>query len=165
MRCSPTAASSYSRTAGDPDDPIVLRRFAPALPRPIGLDANHIRVVQEGLFDATHAEYGTSSSTFGKYPIPIAGKTGTAEKYQRLPKGYLESDHVVEGLFDQAWWCGYGPAALEDEPELAVCVLVENGGLGGQAAAPIALEVFAAHFGEDIPVDEVGIGNVVGQTG
>ncbi|MGI9657881.1 MAG: penicillin-binding protein 2 [Gaiellaceae bacterium] len=160
----PHMVAQVEQTGSDLDDPIVLRRFSPAPPREIGLDANHVRVVQQGLFDATHAEYGTSSSTFGNYPVPIAGKTGTAEKYQRLPKGYLESDHVVEGLFDQAWWCGYGPAAIEDEPTLAVCVLVENGGLGGQAAAPIALEVFAEHFGQEIPVDDVAIGNVVGQT-
>ena len=76
----------------------------------------------------------------------------------------LETDRVVEGLFDQAWWCGYGPAALEDEPELAVCALVENGGLGGEAAAPIALDVFEAHFGEELSEDEVGLGNIVGQT-
>ena len=160
----PHIVAQVEQTGSDLDNPIVLRRFAPAVPREIGLDPDHIRTIQEGLFDATHESYGTSSSTFGGYPIPIAGKTGTAEKYQRLPKGYLESESVVEGLFDQAWWCGYGPADFEQAPELAVCVLVENGGLGGQAAAPIALEVFEAHFGIDLPDEEVGIGNVVGRT-
>jgi len=47
-------------------------------------------------------------------------------------------------LVDQSWWCGYGPV---DKPELVVCALIENGGHGGTAAAPAALEVFAEYFG------------------
>jgi penicillin-binding protein 2 len=160
----PHLVAQVEQTGSDKDDPIVLRRFTPAPPQEIGLDANHIRVVREGLLEATHAEYGTSSSTFGRYPIAIAGKTGTAEKYQRMPKGYLKSELVVEGLFDQAWWCGYGPAEPTDEAELAVCVLVENGGHGGEAAAPIALEVFEAHFGVELPGRDVGVGNTAGRT-
>ena len=160
----PHIVAQVEQTGSDLDDPIVLRKFTPAAPHEIGLAPDHVRSVQEGLFDATHATYGTSSRTFVRYPIPIAGKTGTAEKYQRLPKGYLDSESVVEGLFDQAWWCGYGPADFEQEPNLAVCVLVENGGLGGQAAAPIALDVFEAHFGVELPDEDVRIGNVAGRT-
>ena len=62
---------------------------------------------------------------FGSFPVPIAGKTGTAEKFVKLP-GFV-------GLRDQSWWCGYGPY---DKPEIAVCALIENGGHGGTAAAP-----------------------------
>ena len=72
---------------------------------------------------------------FGSFPIEIAGKTGTAEKFVRLP-GY-------QGLQDQAWWCGYGPYG---KPKLVVCALIENGGHGGTAAAPAALEVFQQYF-------------------
>ena len=159
----PHLVAQVEQTGSDPADPIVLRRFTPASPVEIGLDPEHIELVKQGLFEATHKSYGTSSGTFGSYPIPIAGKTGTAEKYQRLPEGYLQSDADIEGLFDQAWWCGYGPAVVDEEATLAVCVLVENGGLGGQAAAPIALDVFEAHFGFDLPDEDVGIGNVVGR--
>jgi penicillin-binding protein 2 len=44
---------------------------------------------------------------------------------------------------DQAWWCGYAPV---DDPRLVVCVLIENGGHGGTAAAPAALKVFEQYF-------------------
>ena len=60
-------------------------------------------VVRDGLYAATHCGYGTSSGVFGSFPVPIAGKTGTAEKVVQLPgypAGHLE---------DQAWWCGWGP--------------------------------------------------------
>jgi penicillin-binding protein 2 len=108
-----------------------------ALPAPVptNVDAAALDVVKQGLFEATHVTYGTSSAIFGSFPVPVAGKTGTAEKVVSLP-GYT-------GLQDQSWWCGYGPA---DNPTLAVCALIENGGHGGDAAAPAALQVFEKYF-------------------
>ena len=123
-------------TQGQP--PVVLRPYSPKPPKDVGLNPNNIRVVQEGLYDATHANYGTSSGIFGSFPIEIAGKTGTAEKYVRLP-GY-------QGLQDQAWWCGYGPYV---KPSLVVCAMIENGGHGGVVAAPVALQVFQKFFKVD----------------
>jgi len=121
------------RNEGEPA--VVLRPFTPKPPVDLSIDPYNLSVVQEGLFDATHASYGTSQSVFGAFPIPIAGKTGTAEKYVELP-GY-------QGLRDQSWWCGYGPFG---KPEIAVCALIENGGHGGEAAAPVALKVFEDYF-------------------
>jgi penicillin-binding protein 2 len=122
------------RNEGEP--PVVLRPYSPKPPKDIDLDPTAVRIVQEGLYDATHADYGTSQSVFGAFPIAIAGKTGTAEKFVQLP-GY-------QGLRDQSWWCGYGPY---EKPEIAVCALIENGGHGGTAAAPAALSVFEKYFG------------------
>jgi penicillin-binding protein 2 len=105
--------------------------FAPAAHQ-VNIPADQLRAVQDGLYEATHASYGTSSGVFGAFPVPIAGKTGTAEK-------------SVDGVMrDQSWWCGYGPT---DKPELVVCALIENGGHGGTAAAPAALKVFESYFG------------------
>jgi penicillin-binding protein 2 len=44
----------------------------------------------------------------------------------------------------QSWWCGYGPYA---NPSIVVCAVIENGGEGGSAAAPAALQVFQQWFG------------------
>jgi penicillin-binding protein 2 len=44
----------------------------------------------------------------------------------------------------QSWWCGYGPS---NDPSIVVCALIENGGHGGEAAAPAALKVFERYFG------------------
>ncbi|HEY3068744.1 MAG TPA: penicillin-binding protein 2 [Gaiellaceae bacterium] len=115
--------------------PVVLRPYSPKPAKDLNLSPTALHVVQEGLYDATHASYGTSSGIFGGFPVAIAGKTGTAEKYVRLP-GF-------QGLRDQAWWCGYGPYA---KPKLVVCALIENGGHGGVAAAPAALKVFEKFF-------------------
>jgi penicillin-binding protein 2 len=109
--------------------------------RPVpGLDRAYVKVVQQGLFEATHDPFGTSYGVFGNFPYPIAGKTGTAQKTVQLP-GYT-------GEQDQSWWCGYGPA---DHPKLVVCALIENGGEGGAAAAPAAERVFAKFFHVQAP--------------
>jgi penicillin-binding protein 2 len=121
------------RAEGEP--PVVLRPYTPKPAREIGLDPSTVQVVQEALYDATHASYGTSQHVFGSFPVPIAGKTGTAEKFVKLP-GF-------SGLRDQSWWCGWGPY---QSPEIAVCALIENGGHGGTAAAPVALQVFEKYF-------------------
>ena len=121
------------RNEGEP--PVVLRPYTPKPARDIGLDPYPIQVVQQSLYDATHASYGTSQAIFGNFPVAIAGKTGTAEKFVTLP-GF-------KGLRDQSWWCGYGPY---EAPEIVVCALIENGGHGGTAAAPAALKIFEQYF-------------------
>jgi penicillin-binding protein 2 len=118
----------------------IVPTAAPPTPRRIpGLDPANLKVVQQGLFEATHDPYGTSYGVFGSFPQPIAGKTGTAQKAVRLP-GFT-------GLRDQSWWCGYGPAnEPTTSPQIVVCAVIENGGEGGAAAAPAAERVFAKFF-------------------
>ncbi|MGD0272937.1 MAG: penicillin-binding protein 2 [Gaiellaceae bacterium] len=94
----------------------------------------NLNQVRSGLELATHDPLGTSYSVFNNFPVPIAGKTGTAEKWSEQYKRY----------FDQSWWCGYGP--YNSKPEIVVCAVIENGGHGGTAAAPAAREVFQAYF-------------------
>jgi penicillin-binding protein 2 len=79
---------------------------------------------------------------FGSFPQPIAGKTGTAQKFVHLPR------FGFKGLRDQSWWCGYGPA---DDAKIVVCAVIENGGEGGAAAAPAAERVFAKFFKVQVP--------------
>ena len=108
---------------------------APPAPRKIGVDAAALQVVRQGLWEGTHLDFGTSYGVFGKFPVSIAGKTGTAEKTVTLP-GYT-------GVQNQSWWCGYGPT---DDAKIVICVVIENGGHGGTAAAPAAMQVFAKFF-------------------
>ena len=112
----------------------VVQRFNPPAPQPSGVDAGALAVVRDGLVQATHFPFGTSAGVFDSFPVVIAGKTGTSEKYSNELGRHL----------DQSWWCGYGPA---DNPEIVVCALIENGGHGGDAAAPAARIVFEEYFG------------------
>jgi penicillin-binding protein 2 len=133
----PHVVEDVEQETNDPRAPTILRTFAAQPPTPTGVDPAALRAVQEGLFEGTHSPIGTSSGVFGAFPIPIAGKTGTAEKLVQLP-GY-----PTQLKFNQSWWCGYGPT---DNPTIAVCAVIENGGHGGTAAAPAALKVFEAYF-------------------
>jgi len=113
----------------------LLHSFAPPPASTVKIDPLYLDTVRRGLYQATHGPYGTSTSVFGTFPIPIAGKTGTAEKSASIP-GFT-------GKLDQSWWCGYAPT---DAPTITVCAVIENGGHGGTAAAPAALKVFEAYF-------------------
>ena len=122
----------------------LIPTVAPAAPRPIpGLNQSYLHDVQSGLFEGTHAPYGTSYGVFGHFPVPIAGKTGTAQKIVSLP-GVTRDEN-------QSWWCGYGPY---EAPKLVVCAVIENGGYGGDAAAPAAEQVFAKFF--HVPPGQLG---------
>ncbi|HLX19820.1 MAG TPA: penicillin-binding protein 2 [Gaiellaceae bacterium] len=101
----------------------------------LGIDPAALKVVQQGLWEGTHLSFGTSYGVFGTFPVSISGKTGTAEKVVSQP-GYL-------GVQNQSWWCGYGPS---DSAKLVICAVIENGGYGGDAAAPAAAKVFASYF-------------------
>ena len=81
---------------------------------------------------------GTSTMVFGNFPVPIAGKTGTAQKDPSTDQR------------DQSWWCGDVPAESTTPPELVVCALIENGGFGADAAAPAALQVFKQYFNDQL---------------
>ena len=130
---------------GSPNQPgKVLQQFNPQIPTRVFKDSAALSVVRDGLYRATHASYGTATSVFGSFPIPIAGKTGTAEEIVQ-PAGYSKPL-----LQDQSWWCGYGPTDTK-KPDLVVCVVIENGGHGGTAAAPAALKIFEHYFHEKAP--------------
>ena len=56
-----------------------------------------------------------------------------------IPQVIASQGNGEERLRDHAWYIAYAPA---DKPRIAIAVLVENGGFGAQAAAPIARQVF-----------------------
>jgi len=134
----PHLVSNVEQPGGKGSPRVVLRRFAPPPPRSAGVDPIALAAVRDGMYAATHATSGTSAAVFASYPVPISGKTGTAEKVVPLPgypAGHLE---------DQSWWCGWGPS---ESARIVVCALIENGGHGSAAAAPAALKVFERFFG------------------
>ncbi|MEJ7566673.1 MAG: penicillin-binding protein 2 [Gaiellaceae bacterium] len=140
----PYLVASVEQPGNDGSPPITKFTFRPPRPEPVDVDAEGLSVVRDGLYLATHDGNGTSSGIFGSFPVPVAGKTGTAEKVVELPgygPGHLE---------DQSWWCGWGPfdaSSYGGRGPIVVCAVIENGGHGGTAAAPAALKVFERWFG------------------
>lgn len=92
-----------------------------------GLSPGTIEVIRQGL-TAVVKEGTARRLSDGSIP-PTAGKTGTAE---------------VIGQRDNALYVGYGPL---NDPQIAIAVVVENGGFGAESAVPIAHEIYKAYFG------------------
>lgn len=139
--------------------PVILRTFSGKPARDIGLNPEYVRLIQSALWDATHKPYGTSYTVFSGYPVQIAGKTGTAEQYRQFPRGYPGYEGgPYNPLQDQSWWCGYGPTDGDRRwasRPLVVCAVIENGGHGGEVAAPVALKVFEEWWGVPSPPFEL----------
>ncbi|HWR40491.1 MAG TPA: FtsW/RodA/SpoVE family cell cycle protein [Patescibacteria group bacterium] len=87
--------------------------------RPV--NAQRAEILHDMMISVVAEGTGTAAQVRG---IAIAGKTGTAEN----PHG---ASH--------AWFIGFAPA---DQPQIALAVIVENGGSGGEVAAPIARQIF-----------------------
>lgn len=87
--------------------------------RYIQIKPEHWDLVREGMRRVVMEPGGTGGSA-RVAGVQVAGKTGTAQ--------------TTRGK-DHAWFVGYAPF---DNPKIAICVLMENAGFGGTAAAPVA---------------------------
>ena len=108
-----------------------LRELPSERARALGVKPQDLAVIKKALIGVPRE--GTSAAAFVGSKYISAGKTGTAQVYSL--KGERYSARVDERLRDHAWYAAYAPA---DKPKIALAVLVENGGFGAQAAAPIA---------------------------
>lgn len=108
----------------------------PEPPKTIPLKAEHLRVVKEAMAGVTTE--GTGARVFKDAGYASAGKTGTAQVFSLRGEKYVE-DQVAKELRNHSLYIAFAPV---DQPTIALAVLVENGGFGSQAAAPIARQVF-----------------------
>jgi penicillin-binding protein 2 len=102
--------------------------------------------------------HGTAALAVGKNAgYPIAGKTGTAQVFSVGQNEKYNEKTVSERLRDHSWFIAFAPA---DNPRIALAVIVENGGWGASAAAPIARKVLDSYLlGEDgklKPLEAIG---------
>jgi penicillin-binding protein 2 len=95
-------------------------------------------IMVRNLTDVVNGEGGTARGIGWNAPYKIAGKTGTAQiKGLGQAESYVES-RTAEHLRDHALFIAFAPVA---DPQIAVAVIVENGGHGGSVAAPIARKI------------------------
>jgi penicillin-binding protein 2 len=106
----------------------VLKEFEPKIQRRFKINAGYRTAILEGLHAAAQEGEGTAAGVFGGFPIPIAGKTGTAE---RLPHA------------DQSWFAALSPYP---NPRIVTIATVEEGGFGAESAAPAVLNILEAIY-------------------
>lgn len=99
----------------------------------INLNKDYINAVKEGMKSVTSGESGTAYVRFKDFNIKVGGKTGSAE----AGKDANGNDIV------NAWFAAFAPY---DDPEIAVVVMVENGGHGNYTAEAVR-NIMAEYFG------------------
>ncbi len=118
-------------------DGATVREYGPELIRTIDLKPDTLKRLHEALADVVSAPGGTGGAARSPL-LAIAGKTGTAQVVE-MKGGYLKTEQLAYFNRDHAWFVSYAPV---DNPQLAIAVLVEHGGHGGDAAAPMAKKVY-----------------------
>jgi penicillin-binding protein 2 len=106
----------------------VIKEFEFQLRRRVKIDPGSRQAILEGLHEAAQVDPGTAAGVFSGFPVPIAGKTGTAER---------------PGHADQSWFAALAPYP---DPRIVTIVTMEEGGFGAESAAPAALQILEAYF-------------------
>ena len=101
----------------------------------VTIGQENLNAVLEGMKSVTYETGGTAYNIFKNFNIEVGGKTGSAEA----------------GRDVNAWFVGFAPY---NDPEIAVVVLVENGGHGNYTAE-VARDIIAEYFGMNIESKEI----------
>ena len=130
-----------------------LTLVAPHTRRTITIADAHFSTQIANLRDVVHGAGGTARGIGMNAPYQIAGKTGTAQvKGIGQTEKYKESE-VPLHLRDHALFVAFAPV---DDPRVAIAVIVENGGHGSSAAAPVARKVMDVLLAEE-PKDATAV--------
>lgn len=117
---------------------------------PIAIE--HLNRVRDALIGVTEDPRGTGRAA-RVAGLTVAGKTGTAQVISLSHTEDLDEDEIAEAHRDHAWFTAWAPA---HEPEIVLVVLIEHGGHGGSAAAPIAGRLLQAWWDKrQGPVEQI----------
>jgi penicillin-binding protein 2 len=109
------------------ETPVEVRSTAPVA-------LAYLEKVRDHLVGVVQGAHGTGRAS-AVPGLEVAGKTGTAQVVGLQHTEDLDEEEIAEQHRDHAWFVAWAPAR---EPEIAVTVLMEHGGHGGSAAAPVA---------------------------
>lgn len=111
----------------DADGNVVLEK-KPELAGKVDVSKETLEIVRRGMKEVT-SPGGTAYSVFSDFPIPVAGKTGTAQwDLSKTPHG---------------WFVAFAPY---DDPELSISVFIEQAGSGGTTGGPVAKKIMEEYF-------------------
>ena len=105
--------------------------FTPESNGSLPIEEDTLETLRSGMRSVVRSSIGTANDELGDFGIPIYGKTGTAEN----PMG---DSH--------AWFTGFTETQREDRPDIAVTVIIENGGEGSEVAAPVFRRVIETYY-------------------
>ncbi|MCP4700552.1 MAG: penicillin-binding protein 2 [Gammaproteobacteria bacterium] len=117
----------------------------------VSLPAAYWEAAHAAMEAVVHSPHGTARGQRIHTMFRIAGKTGTAQVFGIKQDQEYDEEKLAERLRDHALFIGFAPA---ERPKIAVAVIVENGGTGSSAAAPIARRVIEFYLTEHFEFGE-----------
>ena len=109
------------------------RHFEPEIVRRLPAKPEHVEFVKRAM--AAVNREGTGARAFAGAQYTSGGKTGTAQVIAMKQNEKYDESKVSERHRDHSWFIVFAPV---ESPKIALAVIVENGGFGARAAAPIA---------------------------
>lgn len=125
----PTIAKAIVKTDGT-----VIKRFAREELGKLPASKTTLKFLEESLREVVIS--GTGAGAFSGFPVPISGKTGTAQVFGRNPNGSAKAD--------TSWFAAYGPTK---KPRFAVVMMVSQGGFGSSISGVGVRKIFETLFG------------------
>ena len=110
---------------------IATYTFAPEANGTLPVSEETLEAIRTGMRGVVRSNIGTANNQLGDLGIPLYGKTGTAEN----PMG---TSH--------AWFTGFSETPRTDRPDIAVTVIIENGGEGSEVAAPVFRRIIETYY-------------------
>ena len=118
---------------------------------PIYKDPNNIKIIQDAMFGSTNEVMGTSyRSRIDDLKYQFAGKTGTSQVKKITEKDReldLKTFEIPYEERDHALYIAFGPYK---NPRYALSIIIEHGGNGSKAAAPLAKKLFKLIIDRDL---------------
>ena len=136
------------RVVGHIENPRTRERnsFEPQLVQQVPLRKEWVNFVKQAMFGVT--KEGTGARAFAKTEYASGGKTGTAQVIAMKQNEKYDEKKIDERHRDHSLYISFAPV---DNPIIAMLVIVENGGFGARAAAPITRTVLDYYLAGKLP--------------
>jgi penicillin-binding protein 2 len=125
-------------------DGTVLEELEPRVRRRVHVSRENLAFLIDSLYGVVNDPLGTAYAVRVPNGVPIAGKTGTAQVYQRARLSEEDAARAEYRNRAHAWFAGFAPV---ESPEVAIVVMIEHGGSGGRYAAPVAVQILQEYLG------------------
>jgi penicillin-binding protein 2 len=122
------------------------RHFEPEVVHRVPARADHIEFVKRAMAGVN--KEGTGARSFAGAQYTSGGKTGTAQVIAMKQNERYDEKKVAERHRDHSWFIAFAPF---ESPKIALAIIVENGGFGARAAAPIARTMFDYYLLGKVP--------------
>ncbi len=120
----------------------MIKEVYPKVLTKLNVNPENLELIKNALLGVVNEKRGTGWRARLKN-IKVAGKTGTAQVVRLRAVGSNNEEDIPYEFRDHAWFVAFAPY---ENPEIAVAVIVEHGGHGGSAAAPIARKIIETYF-------------------